>query len=141
MNDKDAIAAFGALAQAHRLAVFRLLVRTGPAGLAAGEIADAIGVPASTLSHHLAILERASLLTSRRAERRIIYAIDVPGTRGLIDFLSEDCCNGRPELCGLMEPGPSGDGGRDGGDHDDDGRDNGDTDQATATGRRLREDA
>ncbi len=101
MNEKAAIAALAALAQTHRLAVFRLLVRAGAEGMAAGEIAEAIGIPASTLSHHVAILERAGLLTSRRLERRIIYSVDVAGTRGLIAFLSEDCCEGQPELCGL----------------------------------------
>jgi len=105
MQDKDALDAFGALAKPHRLAVFRMLVRVGPAGMAAGEIAEAIGVPASTLSHHLSILERGGLLTSRRVERRILYAVDVAGTRRLIGFLSDECCNGAEEICGLAALG------------------------------------
>jgi len=103
MEKRAAIEAFAALAQEHRLKVFRLLVRAGPSGLAAGDIAAQIGVPPSTLSHHLAHLERAGLLRSWRVERRIFYAIDFEGTRRLIAFLTEDCCQGRPELCGYDE--------------------------------------
>ena len=100
MEESDAVAAFAALAQEHRLAVFRLLFREGPSGLPAGEIAARIGVPPSTLSHHLAQLERADLLRSWRVERRIFYAVDLEGTRRLLSFLTEDCCQGHPELCG-----------------------------------------
>jgi DNA-binding transcriptional ArsR family regulator len=102
MEEKAAVAAFAARAQEHRLRVFRLLVREGPNGLPAGEIAERIGVPPSTLSHHLAYLERAGLLRSRRIERRIFYAVDLEGTRRLLAFLTEDCCQGRPELCGNL---------------------------------------
>lgn len=97
---KAAVAAFGALAQETRLAVFRLLVQAGPNGITAGEIAEALGVPASTMSHHLATLERAGLAASRRESRSIFYACDYEGTRRLLAFLMEDCCQGRPELCG-----------------------------------------
>ena len=100
MEESDAVAALAALAQEHRLAVFRLLVREGPNGLPAGEIAERIGVPPSTLSHHLAHLERANLLRSWRVERRIFYAVDLEGTRRLLSFLTEDCCQGNPDLCG-----------------------------------------
>ncbi|MBK8908881.1 MAG: helix-turn-helix transcriptional regulator [Rhodospirillales bacterium] len=100
MEEKRAIEAFAALAQEHRLAVFRLLVRHGPSGAAAGQIADWVGVPPSTLSHHLAHLERAGLLRSWRIQRNIFYAVDVEGTRRLIEFLTEDCCQGQPEICG-----------------------------------------
>jgi DNA-binding transcriptional ArsR family regulator len=105
MESKLAVEAFSALAQEHRLAVFRLLVREGPGGLPAGEIAERIAVPPSTLSHHLAHLERAGLLRSWRVERRIFYAVDVEGTRRLIAFLTEDCCQGRPEMCGYPSEG------------------------------------
>jgi len=105
MEHIAAVAAFSALAQEHRLAVFRLLVREGPNGLPAGEIAERIAVPPSTLSHHLAHLERAGLLRSWRVERRIFYAVDVEGTRRLIAFLTEDCCQGRPEICGYPSEG------------------------------------
>ncbi len=95
-----AVAAFAALAHDTRLAAFRLLVQAGPSGLNAGEIAQRLGVPASTLSHHLACLERAALLRSWRVQRQIFYASDYDGTRRLIAFLMEDCCQGRPDLCG-----------------------------------------
>ncbi len=100
MEDKEAVTALGALAQESRLAIFRLLVRRGPTGLQAGEIAEALGLPASTLSHHVAALERAALLRSWRRDRRIFYAVDVEGTRRLVAFLTEDCCGGHPEICG-----------------------------------------
>src|SRR6266511_1679591 len=105
METKRAIEAFGALAQEHRLAVFRLLIREGPNGLPAGEIAERVAVPPSTLSHHLAHLERAGWLRSRRVQRNIFYAVDVEGTRRLIAFLTEDCCQGHPEICGYGSGG------------------------------------
>ena len=94
-----AISALSALSQESRLTVFRLLVRAGPDGLPAGEIARQISVPANTMSSHLAILSRAGLVTSRREGRSIIYAVDLDGTRQLISFLVEDCCRGRPDIC------------------------------------------
>ena len=93
---------FAALAHDLRLRIFRLLVATGPDGLAAGEIGEKLDVGASTLSAHLAQLERVGLLRSHREHRRIIYAIDTEGTQGLVSFLVDDCCGGRPELCGLQ---------------------------------------
>lgn len=100
MQIREAIEAFAALAQEHRLAVFRLLVREGPNGLPAGEIADRVAVPSSTLSRHLAHLEQAHLLRSWRVKRQIYYAVDIKGTRRLVAFLTEECCQGRPEICG-----------------------------------------
>ncbi len=100
MEEKDAIDALGALAQETRLAVFRLLVREGPNGLAAGALAERLGVAPSTLSFHLAQMERAKLLRSWRQSRQVLYAADYEGTRRLIAFLTEDCCQGRPEICG-----------------------------------------
>ena len=105
MEERHAVEAFAALAQEHRLEVFRLLVREGPNGLPAGEIAARIALPPSTLSHHLAHLERAGLLRSWRVERRIFYAVDVEGTRRLLTFLTEDCCHGHPEICGYAKGG------------------------------------
>ena len=100
MESKQAVVAFAALAQEHRLAVFRLLVREGLGGLPAGEIAKRVTLPASTLSHHLAHLERAHVLRSWRVQRQIYYAVDRAGTRRLVAFLTEECCEGRPEICG-----------------------------------------
>lgn len=83
------------------MAVFRLLVRAGPDGMAAGEVAAATATTPSTLSHHLGMLERAGLVTSVRHGRSLIYAADYAGTRRLLSFLMEDCCQGLPEICGL----------------------------------------
>jgi DNA-binding transcriptional ArsR family regulator len=105
MEEKKAIAALAALAQEHRLTVFRLLVQKGPRGLSAGDVADKVGVPPSTLSHHFAHLERAGLLRSWRVQRNIFYAVDVEGTRRLIAFLTEDCCQRHPEICGYGSGG------------------------------------
>ena len=91
--------AFGALAQPTRLAVFRLLLSAGPEGMAAGAVAEKLGVPHNTLSTHLGILARARLLTGRREGRSILYAPDIEGVRTLLSFLVADCCSGRPELC------------------------------------------
>jgi ArsR family transcriptional regulator len=105
MEMRDAIDAFAALAHAQRLAVFRVLVRTGPNGMAAGDIALRLETPPSSLSFHLSQLERAGLIRSRRKSRNVIYAADIEGTRRLLSYLTENCCEGRPELCGnLLDP-------------------------------------
>lgn len=91
---------FAALANELRLEVFRLLVATLPNAMPAGQIAQQLRVPASTLSTHLAQLERAGLLKSWREQQRILYAVDTEGTKSLVGFLVNDCCNGEPELCG-----------------------------------------
>lgn len=93
------LTALSALAHEQRLETFRLLVKAGPNGLTAGEIAATIGTPASTMSAHLSQLERAGLLTARRDKRHIIYAAHYDGVRALLAFLMEDCCQGRPEIC------------------------------------------
>ena len=100
MKTSNAVAALAALAHGTRLKVFRLLVRQGPDGLQAGRIADRLGVMRPTLSPHLAQLERAGLVRSWRVERWIYYAVDVDGTRRLLRYLTADCCQGHPELCG-----------------------------------------
>jgi ArsR family transcriptional regulator len=101
MNDTDAIRALSALAHPHRLAVFRLLVRAGPTGVSAGALATSTGIAASTLTFHSKELERAGLIETRREGRFIRSALNVPVMRDLIAFLSEDCCAGRPDLCGV----------------------------------------
>ncbi len=100
MEHDDAVLAFAALGHATRLGILRLLVQQGPSGLSAGAIAEALGVVASTLSFHLKELERARLLTSWRRQRQIFYAADFEGLRRLLTYLTEDCCRGRPEICG-----------------------------------------
>lgn len=104
MTDLDpqdwAVDALGALAHETRLAVFRMLVKAGPDGMIAGAIAEHQGVPPSTMSHHLATLERAGLVQSERESRLIHYRADYPGMRRLLMFLLQDCCQGTPEMCG-----------------------------------------
>jgi ArsR family transcriptional regulator, arsenate/arsenite/antimonite-responsive transcriptional repressor len=99
MDLTNATEAFGALAQETRLAVLRLLVEAGPAGLPAGDVARKLGVPHNTMSTHLAILARAGLAKARRDGRSVIYAADFAGMRELIAFLLRDCCKGHPEAC------------------------------------------
>jgi DNA-binding transcriptional ArsR family regulator len=99
METKQALEALAALAHATRLDVFRLLIRQGPIGMTAGAVADALKVAPSTLSPHLAQLERAGLARSWRVDRRIFYAVEIEGTRRLLRYLTEECCGGRPELC------------------------------------------
>jgi len=100
METKNATDAFAALAHSQRLAVFRMLIHTGPNGLVAGDIAQRLETPPSSLSFHLGLLERAGLIRSRRESRHVIYAADIEGTRRLLSYLTEDCCGGRPEICG-----------------------------------------
>jgi DNA-binding transcriptional ArsR family regulator len=99
MEFSRAVAALSALAQENRLKVFRLLMRRGPDGMAAGDIARALKAPPNTMSAHLAILSRAGLVSARKQGRSIIYAVDLEGTRKLLAYLVEDCCGGKPEIC------------------------------------------
>ncbi len=99
MESEKAILSLAALAQSTRLAVFRLLVRHEPDGLAAGDIAKVLAVPQNTMSAHLAILARAGLVMSERKSRSIIYRANLAAFRGLTSFMLEDCCGGRPEVC------------------------------------------
>lgn len=94
MKSDKAIVALGALAQEHRLAVFRLLVQAGPDGKAAGDIAVALDLPASSLSFHLGHLTRAGLITQRRESRSLIYSADFAAMNRLVGFLTENCCGG-----------------------------------------------
>ncbi len=110
MESTQAALGFAALAQETRLDLMRLLIAEGPNGLPAGELGLRLGVPASTLSFHLAALERAGLTHSTRRGRQIIHAARFVGLRSLLGFLTETCCSGRPELCGdlarLLPPLP-----------------------------------
>ncbi len=99
METTAAVQALGALAQESRLKAFRLLVRSGDEGMAAGEIARTLEIPHNTLSSHLSILANAGLIKSRRESRSIIYSVDFDGTLDLLAFLVEDCCQGNPDVC------------------------------------------
>jgi ArsR family transcriptional regulator len=99
MESTTAVKRLSALAQDSRLAVFRLLVRAGRDGLAAGDIARGLEITPNTLSAQLTILANAGLVTSRRDGRSIIYAADYDGMSDLLVYLMEDCCQGRPEVC------------------------------------------
>jgi len=99
MKKAEVIAALGALAQETRLEIFRLLVREGPQGLAAGAIGERLKQPSPTLSFHLNQLRFAGLVTSHRASRSIIYAANFTAMTDLIAYLTEKCCGGKLELC------------------------------------------
>ena len=99
MDERQALTAFGALSQETRLRVLRHLVAAGPDGLAAGVIAECVEVSPSNVSFHLKELERAGLVRARRESRSIVYAAEYDALSGLIRFLMEDCCSGRPEVC------------------------------------------
>lgn len=99
MDPQAATVALSALAHPARLEVFRLLVRAGPAGLAAGDIARATGSLANTLSANLNVLAGARLVDSRREGRSIIYTAAYDRMGALLAFLVEDCCAGKAEIC------------------------------------------
>lgn len=100
MDEITAVRALSALAHAHRLAIFRTLIAAGPSGLTAGEVARAVGIGATTLSFHMKELDRAGLTRSWRVGRFIRSSVEVEAVRRLFGFLVDDCCQGRPELCG-----------------------------------------
>lgn len=102
MDQTTAVVALSALAHGHRLAVFRMLVVRGPSGALAGEIAREVGMGATAASFHLKELDRAGLVIATRQGRNIRYSLHVEGVRRLLTFLTEDCCRGRPEICGSI---------------------------------------
>jgi arsenate reductase len=99
MDMPHALAAFDALGQPSRLTVFRLLVQTGSAGLAAGDIAARLEMKPNTLSTHLGILESAGLIAAQRQGRSIRYFAQMEGLRGLMAWMVQDCCGGNPDAC------------------------------------------
>ena len=92
MKSTDAVKALGALAQESRLDVFRLLVRKGAKGMAAGELSEHFGLPPATMSFHLKELTNAGLIASRRESRSIIYSANYQNMQALMNFLLENCC-------------------------------------------------
>ena len=99
METTDTVAALSALAQEHRLAIFRLLVQAGPQGLPAGQVAEQLGLAPNTLTFHFDRLRLAGLVTVRREGRSMIYAAQFETMNALLGFLTENCCEGSPENC------------------------------------------
>ena len=99
METQDAVRRLSALAQDSRLEVFRLLVKAGPDGMAAGDIARKLKTAANTMSAQLLVLSNAGLIRARREGRSIIYSTDFEAMSELLVFLTEDCCGGRKEVC------------------------------------------
>lgn len=99
MEINIAVQRLSALAHNTRLSVFRFLIRKGPDGVAAGDIARAFDIPPNTLSAHLNLMKNAGLVLCRREGRSIIYSTQYDGMSELMLYLAEDCCEGRPELC------------------------------------------
>jgi len=102
MESNAGIRRLSALAQESRLAVFRLLIKAGREGVPAGDIARSLEITPNTLSAQLTILANADLVTSRRAGRSIIYVANYDSMSELLVYLMEDCCQGRPEVCGPL---------------------------------------
>ncbi|HYL48891.1 MAG TPA: metalloregulator ArsR/SmtB family transcription factor [Stellaceae bacterium] len=104
MKAENAVAALGAIAHDHRLAVYRMLVKRGPAGLPAGEIAARLELPPSSLTFHLQQLLRAGLVTQRRLGRQLIYAADYAAMNGLVAYLTENCCGAATACAPACQP-------------------------------------
>ena len=105
MDLNGAVIALGALAQEHRLALFRLLVQAGEEGMSAGAIAERLAIPNSSLSFHLSQLRSAGLITQERQHRSLIYRADYASMNGLVDYLTENCCGG--SNCAPAAPQPA----------------------------------
>jgi len=99
MNQNSAIEAFASLAHPSRMTIFRQLVRRGPEGMVAGDIARSLNIVPSTLSGHLAVLRRAGLLSAARKQREIHYSANLAAINDLVAFLLADCCEGTVENC------------------------------------------
>lgn len=94
MKAKQAVNALAALAHEYRLRVYRMLVEAGPEGLNAGTIAGRLKLPPSSLTFHLQQLHRAGLVTQARNSRQLIYSADFAVMKGLVGYLTENCCGG-----------------------------------------------
>ena len=107
MEATHTITALAALAQEHRLQAFRFLVQKGAEGAAAGIIAEHLGIPASSLSFHLAQLERAGLIVRVRKSRSLIYSADFAAMNMLVGYLMENCCGGATTCAPACETQPN----------------------------------
>ena len=101
MEKKDALIALAALAQESRLDIYRLLVQAGSDGLAVGQIGEQLGLPSATLAFHLKELKNARLATFTRNGRSLIYVAVYPTMNALLEYLTENCCQGNPAACGV----------------------------------------
>jgi ArsR family transcriptional regulator, arsenate/arsenite/antimonite-responsive transcriptional repressor len=99
MNKQDAVTILAALAQGNRLDVFRVLVEAGPKGMPAGHIGASLRLPPNALTFHLDRLREAGLVASRRDGRSMIYAAQFEAMNSLVSYLTDHCCQGRPDLC------------------------------------------
>jgi ArsR family transcriptional regulator len=106
MKSSIAVTALAALAQEHRLSIFRALVQAGPDGLCPTDLGAKLSVAAPTLSFHLAQLRHAGLVRVARQGRSLIYAANYPAMNALLGFLTENCCEGDAAACGLNECRP-----------------------------------
>lgn len=97
MEEQQIVRSLAALAQPHRLKVFRLLVVAGQQGLTPGALAEALELPAATLSFHLKELSNAGLVTQERISRNVVYRAAFDHMNELLAFLTENCCQG--EAC------------------------------------------
>ena len=107
MKTPNAVAALAALAQDNRLDIFRLLVQAGPDGMAAGQVANKLGLAPNTLTFHFDRLRVAGLVTVRRDGRSMIYAAHYETMNGMLAFLTENCCQGAPASCAPVECKPT----------------------------------
>jgi ArsR family transcriptional regulator, arsenate/arsenite/antimonite-responsive transcriptional repressor len=107
MKNRDAVIALAALAQDNRLDAYRLLVQAGPAGMPAGEVSDALGLPPNTLSFHFDRLREAALVTVRREGRSMIYTARFDTMNALLAYLTENCCGVASDVCAPAACNPS----------------------------------
>lgn len=96
MELKQAVKSLAALAQEHRLAIFKLLIQAGPEGMAAGQVSEELGISSSSLSFHMKELTHAGLVTSRNEGRYVIYSALIKSMNELLAYLAENCCGGNP---------------------------------------------
>jgi DNA-binding transcriptional ArsR family regulator len=104
MDADKTVAALGALAHEHRLAIYRLLVEAGHEGMSAGGIAERIGLVPSSLTFHVQSLQRAGLITQRRSSRQLIYSTDFGTMNALVDYLTKNCCGGARSCAAVGAP-------------------------------------
>lgn len=103
MESKQVVTALAALAQPTRLEAYRLLVACGPAGMAAGQIAEKLNASAATMSFHFKTLSHAGLIESRQDGRFVYYSANFEVMNGMVSYLTENCCGGNPAACNLPD--------------------------------------